>query len=188
MKRWATIDPTGLYRLDLGREPDDDLFTVTRGRPSTLLAVMLNPSKADGREDDPTIRVLLGVTERWGHQALVVTNLFAYRATDPADLWACACDRVGPDNDAYIARHAAKADRVLVAWGSPACQREHRQIFEERVQAVLRILGDRPLLCMATTKDGQPHHPLRTPAGAPALWKPPRRPLAAPGPQSASAS
>ena len=47
---------------------------------------MLNPSTADATEDDPTIRACMAFAERWECGWLDVVNLYAFRATDPADL------------------------------------------------------------------------------------------------------
>src|SRR5581483_9586135 len=79
--------------------------------------IMLNPSTADAETDDPTIRRCLGFAKAWGYGTLVVTNLFAYRATDPAEL-AKAGDPVGPDNDTRLWSEAQLSDLVVCAWGN----------------------------------------------------------------------
>ncbi len=43
----------------------------------------LNPSTADETEDDPTIRRCINFAKTWGYGGLCMTNLFAYRATQP---------------------------------------------------------------------------------------------------------
>ena len=48
------------------------------GGHGTLLFIGLNPSAADGRRDDPTLRRLIGFGRGWGYSALVVLNLFAF--------------------------------------------------------------------------------------------------------------
>ena len=70
--------------------------------------LMLNPSTADEVKLDPTCSRARGYAERWGYGALVVTNVFAWRATDPAQLKA-ARDPVGPANDRAILRAAREA-------------------------------------------------------------------------------
>ncbi len=44
--------------------------------------VMLNPSTADYKEDDPTIRRIIGFSKRAVYSALQVENLTLVRSTD----------------------------------------------------------------------------------------------------------
>ena len=69
----AIFDRTGMYRYSLWREWYADSPPVA--------FIMLNPSTADDRKDDPTIRRSIGFAHAWGFGALEVVNLFAYRAT-----------------------------------------------------------------------------------------------------------
>jgi hypothetical protein len=83
-----------------------------------------------------------------------VVNLFALRATDPAEL-ARADDPVGPDNDRIIRDAAAHAPLTVVAWGA------HRMAVA-RGQRVADMLP--APMCLGTTKAGAPRHPLYLPA------------------------
>jgi hypothetical protein len=66
--------------------------------------IMLNPSTADHHRDDPTIKRCMGFARRWGHGGIQVVNLFAYRATDPKELYMLGySEAVGPFNQRYIA-------------------------------------------------------------------------------------
>lgn len=125
------------------------------GRGSYCLFVMLNPSTADASKDDPTIRKCVGFAKRWGHAALVVVNLFAWRATDPHELTA-AEDPVGGENDGYLIRAAAGAGTIVAAWG------RHGRLRNRDVQ-VKRLLEHHTLNALGSNKDGTPKHPLYVP-------------------------
>lgn len=150
--RAACIDATGLYRYSLTR--------VWNQAGPRVVWVMLNPSTADARLDDPTIRRCLAFSKREGFGALTVVNLFAFRATDPAKL-ATAADPVGPDNDTHIEDAVRQADKVIAAWGADtAAAKDDRA----RVLAVCGMVDRvRPLWCLGCTKDGSPRHPLYVP-------------------------
>lgn len=158
VRRGAHISDDGRYRYGLIRRWGD-------GTAATF--VMLNPSTADGEQDDPTIRRCVGFARALGCDALLVVNLYAWRATKPEDLWT-AEDPVGPENDYRLERHiraAASADRPLVAaWGANA--------REDRVRAVIAMRGADRLTALGVTKDGAPRHPLYLPASArPTPWR-----------------
>ena len=63
--------------------------------------LLLNPSIADEATNDPTSERCERRARRWGFGGLIVTNLFALCATDPAGLRRVA-DPIGPENDAAI--------------------------------------------------------------------------------------
>jgi len=115
---------------------------------------MLNPSTADERTDDPTIRRCLGFAKDWGHVALTVVNLYTLRATRPADLFASRI-RLGADDDRVLLEHARSADFVLVAWGAHGAR-------DGRGDDVMAILAGARLTvhALGLTKNGQPRHPL----------------------------
>ncbi len=113
----------------------------------------LNPSTADEVEIDPTIRKCIGFAQRWGLHAMCMTNLFAYRATDPRQMMGYH-KPVGDDNDRWLVETARQADIVVAAWGV-------RGEFMGRDAEVLKLL-DR-VHCLRLTKAGFPEHPLYIP-------------------------
>jgi hypothetical protein len=140
----ATFSEDRRYRYTLVRRWDDRL-------PSVMF-VGLNPSTADETLDDPTIRRCIGFAKSWGYGALVMTNLFAFRSTDPRAM-ASADDPIGnPFNDVSIERIAQLVDLTVVAWGS------YGDRAPARVGQVLALIGD--VYCLGVTKSGQPRHPL----------------------------
>jgi hypothetical protein len=144
----AALSDDGLYRYQLWRRWAEG---------PTACWVMLNPSTADAEQDDPTIRRCIAFSKREGMGALTVVNLFAYRATDPADLLHLEHDEaVGPGNDDRIRDGAVGADRVIVAWGALLSRMRLRAAI---VTTALLGVTDQ-MWCLGTTKDGHPRHPL----------------------------
>jgi hypothetical protein len=119
---------------------------------------LLNPSQADETRDDPTIRQCRARGRQAGLSGLIVWNLFAFRATLPADLKRAA-DPVGPDNDAAIALALALSDRTILAWGNHGAHLQRdRTVLAQCAGAKLAVLG--------ITGQGRPRHPLYLPCGA----------------------
>ena len=147
----AEFSPDGRYRTVLERRWDGLPF----GSPGVTAWIMMNPSTADETVDDPTVRRARDFTRRWGGGAMVVLNAFALRATRPEGLLAAA-DPVGPGNDAAIADWAARAERVIAAWGVFPKPLRGRNA---ELAAILARAGVTPLV-LRTTGDGTPGHPL----------------------------
>lgn len=128
-----------------------------------LVWIMLNPSTADGMNDDPTLRRCIGFTKaRRHHQGLVVVNLFAYRATDPDTVQAGLEYQVdgqsmmiGGLNDTILSFIGGSYPVGVAAWGAQHWAKERA----EHVTALLRAQGMN-LLCLGLTDGGHPRHPL----------------------------
>ena len=155
----AQISPCGLYRYELQRR--------WHGSGSMLVAIMLNPSTADAAQDDPTIRRLMRFASDWGHAALRVVNLFAFRATNPRELMR-ADDPIGPDNDSAILKAVTCAGSVTIcAWGVGG------KLLGRDLQVIALLVkhGVRVVYRLGTTKAGHPRHPLYVAASTkPELW------------------
>lgn len=154
----AVISECGQYRYRLTRIWDE--------ATQMLGFVMLNPSTADATTDDPTIRRCIGFARDWGFGGLAVANLYAFRATKPADMLAAA-DPVGPENDAHLTAlfAAPSVGLVIAAWGANA--------RADRVAEAAALPGAITLNALGVTKDGAPRHPLYMPKTAePTPWSP----------------
>ena len=127
--------------------------------------LMLNPSTADEVMLDPTCARARDYAERWGYGALIVTNVFGFRSTDPDKLRAVE-DPIGPGNDAAIVRAAKEAAIVVCAWGNHGA-------FQERSSEVRELLKGRKLHALRINSNGEPAHPLYLPGKLkPEGWKP----------------
>lgn len=130
------------------------LLTRVWGPGRKALFVMLNPSTATEAQNDPTVERCERRARSLGFGAFRVTNIFAFRATDPRRMRAEA-DPVGPENDAAILESVAWADAILCAWGNHGLHLDRGPAVER----MLRAAGAR-LTHLGLTGQGQPRHPL----------------------------
>lgn len=134
------------------------LTRVWDGALPRALFVMLNPSTATEVQNDPTVERCERRARALGFGAFRVTNIFAFRATDPRAMRAVA-DPVGPDNDAAIRESVdwagGPADRIICAWGTHGAHLG-------RGAAVAQLLREsgRDLHHLGLTAAGAPKHPL----------------------------
>jgi hypothetical protein len=154
--RQTLFSPCRKYRYTLWREWAGNLLI----KPDTdhpdqyLMVIGLNPSTADETKDDPTIRKCIKFAKSWGFGALAMTNLFAWRDTDPAGMKSQPWP-VGIDNDLWLAEIASRAGLILAAWGN------HGTHEERASDVVTRVLKRNKLHCLAINQStGQPKHPL----------------------------
>lgn len=124
----------------------------------------LNPSTADEIDDDPTIRRCKGFAKACGGAGMVMTNLFAWRSTDPSALKKVA-NPVGEDgrfitvsgmefsnrNDFTLVSTMLRCPTRIACWGT------HGNILYRAAKVKQLLTG---LSCLALTKDGFPKHPL----------------------------
>ena len=124
-----------------------------RARPVANF-LMLNPSTADELRLDPSCTRARVYAERWGFGCLIVTNLFAWRATDPGEMKA-ADEPVGEGNDAAILAAAREAELLVCAWGNHGAHLGR----SGRVVSLLREAGI-DLHVLRMNGCGEPAHPL----------------------------
>lgn len=133
-------------------------YSLTRrwGDGGRVVFVMLNPSTADERRNDPTVERCQRRAQQMGFGAMQVVNIFAYRATDPRVLRSVD-DPVGAGNDRVLKIAAKRAQLVLCAWGAHGVLRGRGA----EVEALLRECASR-LWHLGLTRTGMPRHPLYT--------------------------
>lgn len=135
------------YRLYLHRVWDKAL--------PRLAYVMLNPSTADAFKNDPTVERCQRRAADLGFGSFSVTNIFAYRSTQPNVLTLPNISPIGEDNDDWILFAASEASKVVIGWGN------HGN-FNSRSENVIALLDDagHQLFCLDQNKGGCPTHPL----------------------------
>lgn len=124
-----------------------------------LVVCMFNPSDADEESNDPTISTLLRFARQWGYGGIIVVNLHSHVSSQPSAIRRLRADNVETCN--YVNTIAWKtainyAERcgkpVLVAWGNLGDL--------ETIQRFARMLVGHDTVCLGTTADGRPKHPM----------------------------
>ncbi|MGR3802655.1 DUF1643 domain-containing protein [Marinibacterium profundimaris] len=153
----AVYSPCESYRYSLTRTWDPGA--------RRLLYILLNPSRATELQNDPTVERCERRARALGFGAFRVTNIFAWRETDPKSLRAAAAP-VGPANDAALQDGLGWADTVIAGWGAHG---EHLGRGVE-VRELLRASG-REIHHLGLTNAGHPRHPLYIAyAQVPEVW------------------
>lgn len=130
-----------------------------RGRIATW--IMLNPSKADERNDDPTLRKVMGFARRQHCAGVIVVNLFALVATDPTVLARSIrfndLDHTqGEYNGSIVLSAMLKADLIVAAWGNlPGVA------VRDSSAGVRALVAQAKPRCLGLTDRGEPKHPCR---------------------------
>lgn len=128
----------------------------------------LNPSTADEMKDDPTMRRCKDFAKRWGCGGLLMTNVFAIRATQPAEMMIHPAPNGGAVNYETILEAASRSEIIVAAWGKDG---DYRQ-WGYHVQCLLANARHK-VQCFKLTKNGQPYHPLYMAAKTPLIDLPP---------------
>ncbi len=162
--------------MEVDNEPSGAVFTDDRTHRLYLwrrwkregpwvMFVGLNPSKADGRLNDPTIRRGIGFAQQWGYSGMFWCNAYTLVSTDPKKLNTEAPIAMG----AYLVMRVIRlrCDEAIAAWGN---QITLVRGWEDRVDRIKNDLS--PLHCFGMTKQGHPRHPLYLPYDAQLkLWR-----------------
>jgi len=121
----ADFSPDRLFRYTL--EMNYRVGLLDQDRSKTMTVILKNPSSADEKRSDSTIRKV--ETYVWKHfpdvRYLHILNLFAFRATEAIEV----NERfqslneivvIGAENDSFFRSTLAKTDYMICAWGGPS--------------------------------------------------------------------
>lgn len=142
MKKDAILSEDRKYRYVLSRIWDES-------KPLVVI-IGLNPSTADEKDDDNTIKKCINFSKNWGYGGLYMLNLFAFVATAPSDMFN-ASSPIGEENSKYIEKYSKLSDKVICAWGNNGN-------FKNRSKEVLLNIENKFYLKL--NKTGEPAHPL----------------------------
>ncbi len=113
---------------------------------------MLNPSRAESAENNPTVKRCINFAKSWGYGGVYVGNLYAYRTAYPKELKKASYPE-GDENRNHLMEMESKCELTICAWGVHAGGTEL-----EKTKWVFELFGK--LHYLALSKDGIPRHPL----------------------------
>ncbi len=115
-----------------------------------ILYIMLNPSFADDKDDDPTIRRLINFTKKFNSGGFLVGNIFTTITPNPKEL--DKSKGMSDKNFEELIKLINKVDQIVYAWGSSI---EEPQLLKKLV------LNPK---CFGKNLNGTPKHPLYLPS------------------------
>ena len=120
----------------------------------------LNPSTADEKEDDPTIRRCIGFAKKLHCDGLVMANIWSFRTKSPDELKKHEVGHIeNAANLDWLQWVCRSINPVVAAWGNHG---EWQNGGADVVNFLYPILASRSLdfQCLGRTGQGEPRHPL----------------------------
>ena len=114
-----------------------------------ILYIMLNPSKADDKKDDPTIRRLINFTKKFNYGGFLVGNIFTTITPNPKEI--DKSKGISGRNLEELLKLINTVDQIVYAWGNTI---EEPQLLKELVLSPK---------CFGKNFNGTPKHPLYLP-------------------------
>lgn len=151
----AIITKDRMHRYMLFREWDDRL--------TRIMFIGLNPSRADDKYNDPTIRRCITHAQQKGHGSMYFANLYSFRTPyvktklylQEGEQFEPLLDNmhhaVGPDCNMWLREMISESDQVVCCWGN-------FDFARERGMEVLAMI-EKPY-CFGTNFNKTPKHPL----------------------------
>ena len=114
MTKSAIISDCNKYRYELHREWDR-----SKGK---VLFIMLNPSTADGLNNDLTTIRCMNFAKKWGYGGIMIGNIYPFRAKRPKDLKKWISDdsislELYSSNIYHVQDMMNQCDLTVCAWG-----------------------------------------------------------------------
>ena len=127
-----------------------------------LICVGVNPSTAAPGDLDNTLKSVERVAKFNGYDSFIMFNVYAQRATRPADMEKVLNERLHAENMAAFAYALSLSETpaVWAAWGTVIEQRDYLPLCVRDMVALGEQYHARWFTAGARSKKGHPHHPL----------------------------
>ena len=138
-------------------------FALGMSGSNLLYVIGVNPSTADDRQPDPTVRKIMRFAEKNGYDGFIIFNLYPQRTPDPRKLHKEPDHILIRKNLHNILQflHKEKEITFLAAWGNTISERNY---LADCVQEIVNVTKPYKIKWMkigSLTKKGHPRHPSR---------------------------
>ena len=149
------VDAKDEYRFALGHMTDNTLFVFG-----------VNPSTANDKEPDQTIKSVMRLCEYHNYKSFVMLNLYPFRSSRPDQLPIEADKNIIDMNIQKIKKiiSTQKCPNVLLAWGNAITKRDYLWESAKLIYISLNYCDIKWLRIGELTCEGNPRHPLYIPS------------------------
>jgi len=152
------------YNINIYSKNEDDTARFVLGNKGSnpLFVIGVNPSTADDKNPDHTIRKVMGFAEGNGFDGFVMINLYPQRSTNPHELPAESDKKLHEDNlrEIELSFNGVSNPVILAAWGNAIGGRGY---LKKCLQPIYELASKHNAQWKKTgelTKYGHPRHPL----------------------------
>lgn len=152
------------YNITIYKTDSENKYRYALGALSAkpLFVIGLNPSTADDKVADPTIKKVMGFAEQNGYSSFVMLNLYPERSPYPDDLPLEADSNQFEKNVQIILELISTQEQadILLAWGDNIYSRDY---LLKSIHLIYKTLSSHKVnwwRISDLTKRGQPRHPL----------------------------
>lgn len=153
------------YNIDkyIKNEDNSARFVLGMDSRNPLFVIGVNPSTADDRKPDATIRRIMGYMQRNGFDGFYMLNAYPIRATFPKELPNEWDENLHKQNLLHIEALFQNHDNptVLVAFGDTIRIRPYLKKCFVDIASIISIHNPRWKMIGNPTKLGNPRHPCR---------------------------
>lgn len=151
--------------IDIYSAPNEKIrYTLGTKGSNPLIAIGINPSKADREQSDNTVNKVIGLASKYGYDSWIMLNIYPQRATNPSNLDVKMDKKLHLENVKAITELLGKYknSHLLAAWGGLI---ESRPYFKQCLVDISEEVKPHKVKWLMIgeelTKGGHPRHPSR---------------------------
>ncbi len=129
-----------------------------------LIVIGINPSTADDKNTDRTIKKVMGFAEGNGYDSFIMLNLYPQRTPYPSDLHLSIDNNIHNQNLKNISDILEKHSdaTILAAWSERIIVRDYLKVCLKEIFETTKKFNINWIILGELTKSGHPRHPLYT--------------------------